>query len=172
MAMVTREFKFFATAQVPPQDVLHNLNSMLVKESSSNLFVTVFYMIFDMKAMSVTYSNGGHLPTVYLGQAEARVEFLDVPEGTPLGLMEGQYSGRTMSFKKGDTFILYTDGITEAMNPNLEMYGKERLASLIESRKAISSKALLQAVEKDVRRFEPKTRQHDDMTSIVIKITG
>lgn len=170
MAMVTREFKFFATPQAEPQEVLYNLNSLLVKESSSNLFVTVFYLIFDMKAMSVTYSNGGHLPVAYLSHEAAKVEYLDVAEGTPLGLMDGQYAGRTVTFKKGDTFVLYTDGITEAMKPNLEMYGKERLASVIESHKGISSKALLQIIEKDVRRFEPKARQHDDMTSIVITI--
>ncbi|MBI5143443.1 MAG: CHASE2 domain-containing protein [Candidatus Omnitrophica bacterium] len=169
MAMVTREFKFFSTPQAGPQEVLHNLNSLLVKESSSNLFVTVFYLIFDMKAMSVTYSNGGHLPVLYLSEDGAKAEFLDVAEGTPLGLMEGQYGEMTTNFKKGDTFVLYTDGITEAMNPNHEMYGRERLASVVESHRGISSKALLQAIEKDVRRFEPKARQHDDMTSIVIK---
>lgn len=170
MAMVTGEFRFFAMPRVPPQDVLYSLNSRLVKESASNLFVTIFYMIFDMKNNTVAYSNGGHLPVIHLSADEKEVKFLDVSEGTPLGLMEGPYSTNTLNFRKGDIFVLYTDGITEAMNPRGELYGKERLAKSIELHRDAASKILLNAVEKDVRKFEPKSRQHDDMTVIVIKI--
>jgi CHASE2 domain-containing sensor protein len=169
MAMVMAKFKFLASSEIPPQNVLFNLNSSLVKESSSNLFVTMFYMIFDLKEGIVRYANGGHVPVAYAGLS-GNVEFLDVYEGAPLGLMDGPYSGKEMRFNKGDTYVLYTDGVTEAMNARSEMYGKERLAACIESHRDLSAKALLEEIERDVRRFEPPTKQHDDMMIIVIKI--
>lgn len=95
MAMVTGAFKFFATAGTKPENVLASLNSKLVKESSSNLFVTMFYLAFDLKKMSVEYSNGGHLPVILLRDKEDGVQFLDVSEGAPLGLMENPYSGKS-----------------------------------------------------------------------------
>lgn len=170
MAMVTGKFKFFADAGSKPEDVLSKLNSILVKESSSNLFVTVFYSIFDVKNRTLSYSNGGHLPLAHVSH-DGRLEFLDVDEGTPLGLMDGPYGGGVAKFNKDDVFVFYTDGITEAMNAKSDMYGKERLASVIQSNRALSARALLNAIEKDVRRFEPESTQHDDMTVIVLKIT-
>jgi len=169
MAMVIAKFKSLAGPGSRPEELLSNLNSTLVRESSSNLFVTVFYSIFDFKTGSVAYANGGHLPAIYTGPGK-ELKFLDVDEGMPLGLMDGAYSGRSVDFEKGDIFVFYTDGITEAMNARSEMYGKERLSAVIESHKELSSKALLDIIERDVRRFEPKTTQHDDMTLIVMRI--
>lgn len=173
MAMVTGAFKLFAADKTAfqPKDVLANLNSKLVRESSSNLFVTMFYMILDMKERLLAFSSGGHLPLLYSG-ADKPIEFLDVAEGTPLGLLDSAYSQNEARFNKGDTFVLYTDGVTEAMNPKSELYGKDRLAAVVESKKAFSAKDILNAIEKDIRYFEPRARQHDDMTLIVIKITG
>ena len=170
MAMVTSEFKFFAKQDIAPQDVLSGLNSELVRESSSNLFVTMFYIIFDMKKFQAKYSNGAHLPAIYL-DSESKTELLDVAEGTPLGLVDSQYGGKEITFKKGDIFILYTDGVTEAMNKRGEMYGQERLLSAIKKSRSSSPKELLTIIEKDIRGFEPKLKQHDDITLMVIKIT-
>jgi sigma-B regulation protein RsbU (phosphoserine phosphatase) len=84
--------------------------------------------------------------------------------------MDGAYTGGEMAFKRGDIFVFYTDGITEAMNPKGEMYEKERLASVVEKNRYAAAETLLSAIEKDVRRFEPRSRQHDDMTALVVKI--
>ena len=169
MAMVTGEFKFFVKPDSKPQETLFNLNSTLVRESPSTLFVTMFYGILDLKNKVMAYANGGHLPLIYAGPDKG-LKFLDVDEGTPLGLMEGPYTGGAVTFDKDDVFVFYTDGITEAMNEKAQMYGTERLASLVESNKNLSSRDLLDAIEKDVRKFEPASKQHDDMTLIVIKI--
>lgn len=170
MAMVAGSFKFFATQEKEPKNVLESLNLKLVKESSSNLFVTMFYLIFDMKNSRVSYANGGHFPMAFLRGKKDKLEFLDVSEGAPLGLMEGPYSSGEASFEKGDIFVLYTDGITEAMNAKMEMYGKERMSAVIETNRSLSSNELVAAIEKDIRRFEPRSRQHDDMTLVVMKI--
>lgn len=168
MSMVAGKFKALAANNADPQKVLSDLNAALVKESASNLFVTMLYLIFDMYGRKVIFSNGGHLPILYLPK-DGDVEFLDVEEGAPLGLMDGSYLSREIKFKEGDVFVLYTDGVTEAMNVSGEMYGKERLGAVVKSGRSLSSKSLLNAIEKDIRRFEPKASQHDDITMIVIK---
>ncbi len=169
MAMVTSEFKFFATPDAPPENVLSSLNSKFTKESSSNLFVTMFYLIFDMKKRILRFSNGGHLPVIRL-DAIGEAQLLDCPDGTPLGLIDSIYSGKELQLKKGDIFVLYTDGITEAMNSKHELYGEKRLIKAIKSFRDLPSKGILDAIEKDVRSFEPKAKQHDDITIIVVKI--
>lgn len=169
MAMTTGAFRFFATEDIPPQEVLKKLNDKLARESSTNLFVTMFYAIFDNAKKEMVYGNGGHLPVLYLPVGK-KAEFLDVEDGAPLGLMEGKYTGNRMEYSAGDVFVFYTDGITEAMNSRRDMYGKERLAEVTYRNKTLEPKELLSAIEKDVRRFEPKSTQHDDMTIITLKI--
>ena len=173
MAMVTGSFKFFSTKDMRPCDVLKNLNMKLVNESASNLFVTVFYAMFDLKNKRCAYSNGGHPPLLYLpAGGGGKAQFLDVKEGMPLGLMEGSYEGGEVSYGAGDIFVFYTDGITEAMNAKGDMYGEDRLVSVIESNRALAPGNIVENIEKDIRKFEHKASQHDDMTIIVIKMKG
>lgn len=169
MAMVMGEFRCVTALHPDPVEAVSRLNAKLVKESASDLFVTMLYAVFDLKNESVSFANGGHLPLLYIGKGKGP-EFLDVAEGTPLGLMEGDFTGRTGNFSEGDIFVFYTDGVTEAMNAKREMYGKERLASVVEKSIHMPAQDILMNIEKDVRRFEPKSTQHDDITAIVVKI--
>jgi hypothetical protein len=169
MAMATDAFRFFAADGLPPEEVLKKLNDKLTRESSTNLFVTMFYAIFDDSKGEMAYANGGHLPVLYMPVGKTPV-FLDVEEGAPLGLMDGEYSGKNIKYSAGDVFVFYTDGITEAMNFRREMYGKERLSSAVMNNRKLQPKEMLSAIERDVRRFEPKSIQHDDMTVITLKI--
>ncbi|MFA5142970.1 MAG: CHASE2 domain-containing protein [Candidatus Omnitrophota bacterium] len=169
MAMVVGQFRCLNAVNPDPRETISRLNSRLVRESASNLFVTMLYAIFDFKNKSVRFANGGHLPILYIGKGQS-AEFLDVDEGMPLGLMDGGYSEKAASFGGGDIFIFYTDGVTEAMNSRREMYGKERLAAIAGKYKDLSAEEILANIEKDVRRFEPRSNQHDDITAIVIKI--
>ncbi len=169
MAMTLGKFRCFNTAETGPREVLSLLNANLVKESASNLFVTMFYAIFDLKAGSVNFANGGHLPLLHISSGKAP-EFHDVSNGTPLGLIDGEYSEGSAGFKKWDVFVFYTDGITEAMNFRREMYEKERLSAVVEKNAHLPAESILAAIEKDVRHFEPKSTQHDDITVIVVKI--
>lgn len=170
MAMSVGAFRSLALPGESPASVLANLNIKLVNESSSNLFVTMFYAIFDLAAGTVIYGNGGHLPVLYL-RKDGESRFLDVKDGSPLGLIDGPYSSGTTSFSRGDTFVFYTDGVTEAMNAKADMYGSDRLLAIAEKNKLFSADKILEEIEKDVRCFEPKSSQHDDITIVVLKIT-
>ena len=169
MSMVSGAFKFFALSDAPADETLHNLNVKLMRDSDANLFVTMFYAIFDVNKGTMMYANGGHLPVLYLTR-NSPAKFLDVEEGYPLGMIESTYTGGQIHFSSHDIFVFYTDGITEAVNKRSQMYGEERLLSVVEKNRGCSAQDLLNAIEKDVRRFEPKQRQHDDITLVVIKI--
>lgn len=168
MALVTGEFKFFSGDNISPETTLANLNERLVRDSASNLFVTMYYLILDMKSHTLSCGNAGHLPVLHV--SKDRVDFLDVSEGMPLGLVEGKYSGRVASFDKGDIFILYTDGITEAMNRNSELYGKDRLAMLVSRSRHLTAKDIVKVIMRDIRQFESGSEQHDDITVIAVKV--
>ena len=93
----------------------------------------------------------------------------DLEEGTPLGIFEGEFSEEKIDFEKGDIFILYTDGVTEAMNTRGEMFGRERLVKLVKNNANLKPEALAGLIQNRVKAFESKKRQHDDITVIVIR---
>ena len=169
MAMAVGAFRFFAVAGTTPERTLRQLNEKLMRDGPPGLFVTLFYAVFDTRKGTLVYANGGHLPLLHVPK-ERPSQFLDVEEGMPLGMIEGEYSGGKAAFSTGDIFVLYTDGITEARNAKEEMYGKERLKALVEQNRQRPVADLVRIIEEDVRRFEPLARQHDDMTYIVLKV--
>lgn len=169
MALSAGAFRSSAESAPSPDKVLSLLNMKLLKESSSGLFLTSFYAILDVSGKELVYANGGHLPAILLHEG-AKAEFLDTDGGTPLGLFEGNYPAARASIAKGDIIIFYTDGVTEAMNVRREMYGIERLLSVSGKNRMSSSEKLIEAIKKDVKKFEGRAGQHDDLTIIVVKI--
>ncbi len=170
MAKVIGEFRLFAKTQADPSGVLASLNNKLVIESSSNLFVTVFYIILDPAKRKVSFASGGHMPAVLVKSSTGKTEFLDTKEGMPLGLAEGNFSEGRADLEKGDIIILYTDGVTEATDSHKRMYGAERLCELARNNRALSAADLLAVIREDARKFERGTDQHDDMTLFVAKM--
>ncbi len=168
MAMVVASFRFYAAADVSPEETLRQLNEKLIKEVSSGLFATLFYAVFDTHKNMARYASAGHLPVLYLPK-DGRARFLDVEDGLPVGMMKSKYSAGQLAFGAGDTFVFYTDGITEAKNFQEEMYGSHRLQELMERHGQKSVDALIRIIEDDVRRFEPSQRQHDDITYVVAR---
>jgi serine phosphatase RsbU (regulator of sigma subunit)/CHASE2 domain-containing sensor protein len=167
MARVVSVFKTFVR-EGTVANVLKSVNTRLMGEGGSNLFVTLTYMMFDAKAESVTFAIGGHLPTI-LVEPDGNVELLDVSEGFPLGLIAGDFSEAERYFKPGSIFILYTDGVTEAMNAREEMFGQDRLVELAKGLKGLSAKQVVDAVHKAVLDFAGRARQHDDITVMAVK---
>ena len=169
MAKVVSEFKAYAKEE-NASTVLLKLNDRLVAESGSNLFVTVAYLIFDMEKKIMNFSLGGHLPTVMLRKGEKDARLLDLKEGMPLGLMEGVFSDGNIDIKSGDLFILYTDGVTEAMNAKHEMFGEKQLVDIAKRHRSDGVVQIVKAIHDAVEKYEGKLPQHDDITVIAIRI--
>ncbi len=167
MARVVTEFKTFI-GQGSPQEILKKLNDRFVSEGTGNLFVTLTYMVVDTGSKRIEFASGGHLPII-LVEADGKVEFLDVEEGLPLGLAESVFSLGKRNYKPGSVFLLYTDGVTEAMNIKDEMFGKEKLTKLLLALKERPSEEIVKGVQKAVEEYAGRAAQHDDITVIAIK---
>ncbi|MBA4406495.1 hypothetical protein C0389_04400 [bacterium] len=162
-----------AEEDVSPRNVLGKVNRLLYKTIEKNTFVSMFYAILDTHKNSLLYSRAGHNPGILCSETGGDTKLLH-SKGMALGLEEGQIFTSTLdeeeiSLKSGDIFVLYTDGFTEAMNERHEEYSEERLIKLIEENRNLSTRALLDLILKEVRKFVDNFPQHDDMTILVMK---
>ncbi len=129
------------------------------------MFATLLYMELDSENGRLTASNAGHLPPI-VKRADGTIQRFSPAGGSPLGILRGmQFGQETLLLGPGDTVILYTDGIIEAMNARDELYGYDRFEALI--RKGPSEpETLKSAIIGDVNRFTGLSAQHDDMTLV------
>lgn len=167
MARVVSVFKTFVRKGTAAE-VVKSINDNLVNEADSGLFVTMAYSVFDTKAKTMEFAIGGHNPTILI-EPDGNVELLDVEEGIPLGMMESGFSEDKREYKPGSIFVFYTDGVTEAMDPDEEMFGLDRLMDLAGFLAGSTAQEVVDAILGAVTDFEGKDRQHDDITVMAIR---
>jgi sigma-B regulation protein RsbU (phosphoserine phosphatase) len=134
-------------------------------------FMTLFYLVIDAKKRSIEWIRAGHEPAWLFDPKKNRFEELKGP-GMALGVIEdyGYGSNHRHHLEKGQVIIVGTDGIWEGHNKAGEMFGKERLQSLIRSYASSSARILLNTVFDEHRRFTQDARREDDLTMVIIKI--
>jgi len=169
MAKVVGEFKTCAHGE-RVSEIMQSLNKQLCLEGGSGLFVTLTYVLFDLTSKTLSYSTGGHLPMVFLKKNDPEPKLIDLAEGTPLGLFEGNFMERSLQYEKGDMFILYTDGVTEAMDPKGEMFEQDRFVDLVKRNSDAAPDEMVNLIQSAVKKFEGKQNQHDDITVIAARI--
>ena len=143
-------------------------NDELCRNNEAGLFVTVFTAIIDLDTRKVTYVNGGHnLPAIVSGKGEARC----LPRGRDpmLAAMEGlSFEEETCELAPGDALFLYTDGVTEAENPDKEMFSKERMLGVLGKFAGRSARSMVEGVLAEVQEHAAG-RQSDDITMLCIR---
>ncbi|HEY4905287.1 MAG TPA: GAF domain-containing SpoIIE family protein phosphatase [Candidatus Sulfotelmatobacter sp.] len=152
-----------AEACCTPSETLTKLNSLLVDDFPAGKFVTLVYAVLDPDARSLTFSNAGHLLPLFIDGSGAR--FLDVERGLPLGLGCGDYSETTIALSEGSRLIFYSDGITEAVNPDEEEFGLERLAAL-----AAGPEASAMSIADGVKTFADGAGVRDDASVVFVGV--
>jgi phosphoserine phosphatase RsbU/P len=145
-----------------PSEVLTKLNQLLVSDFPSGRFVTMLYAILDPATRELRFSSAGHLRPLLIEDSQAR--FLETERGLPLGIGLGEYSEAQVHLAEGSRLLFYSDGITEATNPDEEEYGAQRLEQHFRRADA-SAESILQ----DVRTFANGAGLHDDATVILVK---
>lgn len=129
-------------------------------------FVTLFYGIIDEEG-TCTYSNAGHNPPILLRQDGSSLELTE--GGVPLGILpHAEYDSATIQMLQGDHLVLYTDGVTEALNRDAEEFGRERLYDLLKRNSDRSAEDILHSMENALSEFSEGTPQHDDITMMVL----
>jgi len=157
----------------PPSALLKHVNDRLASTytTENEVFVTAFYGVYDPASRTLTYARAGHNPPRVRRCSQGEVVSLEDVGGPPLGLFEGlEYQESTVTLAPGDFFILYTDGVTEAMNARDEQYGLERLDPVL-SRCGLSVKQMMDALLQDVDAFTGGLPPHDDQTLVIAKIS-
>jgi sigma-B regulation protein RsbU (phosphoserine phosphatase) len=172
MAASKMLMKGTAHLNLEPAEVLEKVNYELSWENDSAMFVTVFCGILCIRTGELRYSNASHNPPVLL-RASGQTEWLSLPDGFFLGPFEdSRYETRSIMLAPGDTLILYTDGVTEAMNPAKEVYSEERLIETILKSKKDGVEGLVGEIMKSVHEFAGDEPQSDDITMLVLKYRG
>jgi sigma-B regulation protein RsbU (phosphoserine phosphatase) len=169
MARAIADFRHFAGDKAQPSEVLGELNRQITLNYKAGLFITMFYMIFDSPARELIFSNAGHLPAVRV-KASGGLEMLKT-EGAPLGIIETEaYIDDSIKLSRGDSIVLYTDGVTEARNNIKEEFGEERLKEIIAKNHYASPLPMINAIKGELSKFVGNEPQHDDLTLIVLKV--
>jgi sigma-B regulation protein RsbU (phosphoserine phosphatase) len=162
-----------------PRDMLIETDRILSRHLDSRSFITVSYLVVDRRAATLRYARAGHCPLIYvLGPyAPSRTPRLLAPDGMVLGLQldEGRTFSRlleevTLPIGPGDVFLLYTDGISEAMNDTGECFGDVRLAELVGQHADLPSDELRERILRDVGTFAGSAAQQDDMTMVLLRV--
>ena len=148
---------------------LTNSNEMLCKESVDNMFVTVFYAIYNIKTGELDYCNAGHNPP-YILKKDGILERLSMSDSIMLGIFDDViYSGKKLQIEVGDTLVMYTDGVDEAFNAQNEEFGDERLEQVLKASLGSSCQQLIDHVVEDVKSYVGDAPQSDDITLLTLK---
>ena len=152
----------------PCKDCVERSNRLLFQSTDVQKFATLFYGVLDTQTNKLCYTNAGHdNPFLFSGNGEARRLGIG---GTVLGFMEESiYEEETLSFSSGDVLLIYSDGVTEAININEEEFGEERLEVLVRDNLGASSTDLIETIISEVRMFTDDSPQFDDITLVVLR---
>ncbi|MCA9988819.1 MAG: SpoIIE family protein phosphatase [Anaerolineales bacterium] len=168
MAMSRTILRSSAYGRRGPAGVLSRVNDLICQDNSSDLFVTLFYAIWDPAKSTLTYANGGHNPPL-LVKNDGELLKLSTP-GIALGVLpEMHFEERKLTFAPGDLLVMYTDGVTEAMNTAYDEFGLERLLHTIEAGNGQDARGIVRGIASAVSDFAGPAGQFDDITLVVLK---
>ena len=152
-----------------PGGVLSEVNDLLNQDNETAMFVTVLYAVYNPDSGVITYANGGHNPPVIV-HADGSSTLLPMTGGIALGVVPGfEYEQSTMTLNPGESIILYTDGVTEAMNGDGEEFGIDRLRDLFVGGPPRRPKEANKAIFEAVSTFAGDTPQSDDITCLTLR---
>lgn len=164
-----------ASPHTSPKEILCRINRGFYATADRNMFVSLFYLVIDPVTRRLTCARAGHNPIIVHQRNGGGVRLLQ-PPGIALGLERGEIFERIIQQEQhtlaaGDTLVLYTDGLTEAMNHRREEFGEHRLLELIARNQDGSARSLLEAIRNAHRQFIGREDQYDDLTCVVVKIS-
>jgi phosphoserine phosphatase RsbU/P len=172
MAVTKTLMKGIAEQGLTPADVLDRVNAELCQGNDAAMFVTVACGMLDITTGELVYSNAGHNPPVLL-RAGGAPEMLPVPPGLVLGVMEeATYATRTIRLTPGDRLLLYTDGVTEAMDAGQRLFSDERLLGEMAGLAAAEPRRMVERIMAAVHAHAGGTPQSDDITLLALQYKG
>ena len=168
MANLQASFRAFAGEGVSPGAVCGKLHGVISNNVAQEKFVTFCYCTIDAAENRLIYASAGHCPPLLLRRLGEAIPLKE--GGTPLGILPGnEYADTEVQLEAGDRLILYTDGLTEAMNAEEEQFGEPRLVELGKRNTALGAAELLEVIRREVSGFSGGSFQ-DDFTLVVVAV--
>ncbi|MBK5257187.1 MAG: SpoIIE family protein phosphatase [Vicinamibacteria bacterium] len=157
-----------------PKALLSELNEILSPNLDRRSFVTMTYAIIDSMKRTLRVARAGHNPLIHFDGRTGQTRLLS-PPGLALGFDSGERFKAVIQeielpLVHGDSFLFFTDGISEAMNGSAELFGEGRLASILKDANELSSDDLKERILDEVRIFAAGESPHDDMTLVIVKV--
>jgi anti-anti-sigma factor len=175
MTMIRTALRMEARGNHSAAEVMARMNDFVTEDMKKGMFVTIFYVILDSKNRIISYASAGHNPMI-LFRAETNETFFLNPRGFPVGislpdesLFRRSIDVEKVKLKKDDMLVIYTDGVTEAMNDSREQYGEDRLLALIKTCGKKSPDEFIDLLNEDIREFTGGYPQNDDITVVAVK---
>jgi len=169
MAVTRTLIKARATEDISTASIITRVNDELSRDNKQYMFVTIFIAILDVVTGKLTYSNAGHNPP-YICRSTGETVQMDARHGPVLGASPGlAYKEDSFQMQKEDLLLMYTDGVTEARNPDKSFFGDNQLAQLLVSDNYEDVETVVQNVIKQVKSFENGADQFDDITILGLK---
>jgi len=170
MALSRTLIRASTLANADPARSIGHANRMIYEDSKTSMFVTLFYAILDSRAMTLDYVNAGHNPPLLL-QGESSTVLLLKAKGVALGVIdEVDLQSVKVDLKPGDVLVLYTDGVTEAINDREEEFGEERLLRVITENRNGTAREIMDRVLAAITAFAGDRPQYDDITIMVLRV--
>ncbi|UCG52770.1 MAG: SpoIIE family protein phosphatase, partial [Candidatus Latescibacterota bacterium] len=175
MTMIRTALRMEARGNKNASDVMSKMNDFVTDDMKKGMFVTIFYVILDSKNRIISYASAGHNPMILYRYETKETYFLN-PKGFPVGislpdesLFRRAISLEKIKLKKDDMLLIYTDGVTEAMNEKREQYGEDRLIRIIKENGHLHPAEFIAHLEKDIKSFTGGNPQNDDITVVAVK---
>jgi sigma-B regulation protein RsbU (phosphoserine phosphatase) len=168
-----------STIYQSPRQLLVEVNRIISDNIDTRSFITMTYAVIDLDARTITFARAGHTPLVHVpgGPGPRRARVL-APDGIVLGLRIEAVARRfgellvesTQPLGPGDVLVLYTDGLTEAMNADGDLFGDQRLLALVEEHGHETTEVLRERILREVEAFVGDAEPHDDLTFVLVKV--
>ena len=168
MSMTVTLVRYALVSGLDPAAAMSQVNAMLEAHNPGNMFVTLFLALYDPQSGELSYANGGHCPPYIIDAAsDAPPRMLDKLSGPLVGVIpDMEYTLFTDTLKEQETCLLFTDGVTEAMNGDKELYGEARLQDFLAAHRGASPRELLTLIFSELVRFRGEEPQSDDITML------
>ncbi|MCQ2283781.1 MAG: SpoIIE family protein phosphatase [Bacteroidales bacterium] len=170
MAITLAACRFFNSMELPMKKLVGHLNNNVSENNEANMFVTMFAGRIDLEKHEMVFCNAGHNPIIVIPPDE-KPYFLKAHTNLAVGIFpDFQYQDETLFTPTGTRLILFTDGVTEAENHNQELYGNQRLLTLVSAPefKQFNAQEMTDAIYASVKNFTEGNEQNDDITILSI----
>jgi sigma-B regulation protein RsbU (phosphoserine phosphatase) len=171
MALCSTVIRVSGSAEADPSVVLERANQLIYADGRSSMFITLFYGVLDPANRKFTYVNAGHNPPMLVRGDPICVQTLEEARGIALGVVpEVKIKYSEILLEPDDLIVMYTDGITEAFNPEDEEFGEERLMDYLKNHRNDPVQGIIDGLIDEVRRFCGSRPQSDDITLVIVRV--